>query len=78
MNLECKVSPLSTVDRLKAIEAGQTDLEYWTPCDLAPLLARGLVARVEAPFGGYYLEITHDGFVLLAAAERLEDSGEII
>lgn len=78
MNLDCKVSPLSQIERLRAIENGLNDLEYWSPCDLSPLLARNLVKRVEAPFGGYFLEITDEGAKALAAADRIACTGHII
>lgn len=77
MNLNCTVRPQTNIERLKAIERGLNDLEYWSPCEVAPMLALEYIRRVEAPFGGYYYEITERGYKLLAANERLEATGEI-
>lgn len=70
MNLECKIGPTMTaLERLQAIADGLDDLEYWTPCDLTPLLLAEQVRRVEAPFGGYVLELTDRGRALVALAK---------
>lgn len=77
MNLECKLPRQTPGEVLEAIADGLNDLEYWTPCDVAPLLASELIRRVEAPYGGYYYEITETGFKLLAARERIACTGAI-
>lgn len=70
MNLECKIRPeWSYRQTLQAIDQGWSDLEYWTPCDVAPLLAKELIVRVEAPFGGYYFELTEKGKSLLTQGD---------
>lgn len=66
MNMECRVaSDFQQRTTLRAIADGWADFEYWTPCDTAPLLAKELIARVEAPHGSYYFELTEKGRSLL-------------
>jgi len=64
--MDCKVPQRRTVrERLQAIEDGWQDLEYWTPCEVAPLILTELVERIGAPHGSYYLEVTAKGKALL-------------
>lgn len=66
MNFDCRLPDPRTIrSRLQAIADGWNDPEYWTPCDVASLLARELVARIEAPWGGFYYEVTEKGKSLL-------------
>lgn len=70
MNLDCKPATCSVASDfekeslLRSIQ-DYPDMEYYTPCQTAPLLASGLIARVEAPFGGYYFQLTKVGELYL-------------
>lgn len=66
MNMECHVaSDFEKESLLRSIKE-YPDLEYYTPCQTAPLLASGLIERIEAPEGGYYLGLTKMGEYYLA------------
>lgn len=73
MNMECttcRVASLFEEQTLLASIKDNGDLEIYTPCDTASFLARGLIARVEAPFGGYYFELTKAGEDRLTKLEQ--------
>lgn len=68
MNLDCRV-PKSRVSILRRIEIDPAH-DHYSPCEISSLLAMGWIKSVMLNNGFAVLEITDDGYKVLAFDER--------
>lgn len=70
MNLECRVpANRSTAKMLKSIDRDPVH-DHYTPCELAPLLARRFISTFVTGTGIALLEITEEGYAFLYGESR--------